>query len=682
MEAGEPEARLAVGLAAGLEGRRTALAVTAVVLLAGAAAGSARALERTHTARTARTLEARLGVPVHLGSVEADLSGALHVREVKIGQIFAADEVTAAVGISTLLRGELAADELSLRAPRLRITAQADGTTDVAALVARARGPRQPGAGHASRRPRRILASDGQLRLVVVGVGEISTTGLELFPSADSLRVVTGPVVADLAVRGVQTRASFTKSAVDVDWTTLRPRRAALAGGAATLSSPGGPALPFDALVITQGTSRPGAMIVDAHGPNGPLHLELERQADGALSFAVKTAALPLAALAPAAPPWLHPAGASVAADVHGRVLGHDLDLSGRLATLDLVVDHPLLAAQAVPLTGQLSGEVHLAPGHISGRFTLETGPLVVRGSATAISTAGGALSRLAVDLEVPQLACADALAAVPRALAGPLVGLDLDGTISGKLHAEVDTERPEATILDLAIVPRCKVLGDGPGADIASFAAGGSFVPVSTGVSRSLAPGAAGTVRLRDLPDFVPAAFIAGEDARFLMHDGFDLEQMRRSLAADLVAGKVERGGSTITQQLAKNLFLSRERTLGRKLVEAVLAWRLESLGKPRLLELYLAVIELGGGAIGLAEGARRWFGKSADELDVAEAAFLAALTPAPQSSARRIAAFGGLDPETAGRVQVILRSMRRNRLISDAQYQHARQEALAPRP
>jgi membrane peptidoglycan carboxypeptidase len=127
------------------------------------------------------------------------------------------------------------------------------------------------------------------------------------------------------------------------------------------------------------------------------------------------------------------------------------------------------------------------------------------------------------------------------------------------------------------------------------------------------------------------------------------------------------------------KNLFLTRERTLSRKLLEAVLTWRLEArVSKRRILEAYLNVIELGDGVYGLEAGARRWFGKPAAQLDVAEAAFLAAMTPAPQSSTRRILAQGHLDAETRARVDAVLRSMWRNRFIDAERLQAAMREPL----
>ena len=127
--------------------------------------------------------------------------------------------------------------------------------------------------------------------------------------------------------------------------------------------------------------------------------------------------------------------------------------------------------------------------------------------------------------------------------------------------------------------------------------------------------------------------AFLVAEDGRFFSHHGFDVERIGHALAADLDAGRFDRGASTITQQVAKNLWLGGERTVGRKLEEAVLAWRLEQvLDKRRILELYLNLVELGPGVYGIQDAAEKYFGKLPDELSSDEAAQLAALLPAPR--------------------------------------------------
>ena len=142
-----------------------------------------------------------------------------------------------------------------------------------------------------------------------------------------------------------------------------------------------------------------------------------------------------------------------------------------------------------------------------------------------------------------------------------------------------------------------------------------------------------AGTdVSIKQLPPYLPKAFIAIEDRRFHMHYGVDPIGLARAAVANVLHRGVSQGGSTITQQLAKNLFLTQERTLWRKLQEVVLAvWLERKLSKSEILELYLNRVYFGSGAYGVEAAAQRYFGKSARQVKIAEAAMLAGLVKSP---------------------------------------------------
>ena len=136
----------------------------------------------------------------------------------------------------------------------------------------------------------------------------------------------------------------------------------------------------------------------------------------------------------------------------------------------------------------------------------------------------------------------------------------------------------------------------------------------------------------LEALPDYVPAAFIAIEDRRFYHHPGFDPVGMTRAMAANMKAGRVVQGGSTLTQQLAKNLFLSPDQNMKRKVQELMLAvWLEMKFSKQEILALYLNRVYFGAGAYGIEAASQRYFDKSAKQLTVGEAALLAGLLKAP---------------------------------------------------
>jgi penicillin-binding protein 1A len=138
--------------------------------------------------------------------------------------------------------------------------------------------------------------------------------------------------------------------------------------------------------------------------------------------------------------------------------------------------------------------------------------------------------------------------------------------------------------------------------------------------------------VPIDELPKHVWQAFVASEDRRFFEHSGVDYIGIVRAFMNNLQAGGISQGGSTITQQIVKNLLVGRDRTYTRKLREAVLATRLENeLSKKELLELYINYVYLGSGNYGVEAAARNYFGVSARGLDPGQAALLAGLVPAP---------------------------------------------------
>jgi monofunctional biosynthetic peptidoglycan transglycosylase len=127
--------------------------------------------------------------------------------------------------------------------------------------------------------------------------------------------------------------------------------------------------------------------------------------------------------------------------------------------------------------------------------------------------------------------------------------------------------------------------------------------------------------------------AIVAAEDSKFLVHEGFDFEAIQLAYEKNLKKGKLVAGGSTISQQLAKNLFLSGERTPWRKIQEALITLMLENvMSKRRILEIYLNVIEWGHGVFGAEAAARHYYGVSASSVTVEQAARLAAMIPSPR--------------------------------------------------
>jgi penicillin-binding protein 1A len=175
--------------------------------------------------------------------------------------------------------------------------------------------------------------------------------------------------------------------------------------------------------------------------------------------------------------------------------------------------------------------------------------------------------------------------------------------------------------------------------------------------------------VDLDHLPAYVPAAFVSVEDRRFYQHQGFDAIGIARALAADVGHGRIVEGASTITQQLARNLFLSPDQTLERKAQEVVLAVQIEQrYSKKQILALYLSRVYFGNGAYGLDAAARRYYDKPAAKLSIAEAATLAGALKSPNH-------YNPVDdPDAAAqRTAVVLAAMTETGAITEAQKRHA---------
>ncbi len=173
-------------------------------------------------------------------------------------------------------------------------------------------------------------------------------------------------------------------------------------------------------------------------------------------------------------------------------------------------------------------------------------------------------------------------------------------------------------------------------------------------------------TVSYERISPLLRRAVLIAEDDAFYSHDGLDWNEIRRSAKADWQKGRVVRGGSTITQQLAKNLYLGSERSLTRKLREAFLAVRMEkALSKRRIFELYLNRIEWGDGIFGAEAAARRYFGVSAAGLSPREAVLLAAVIINPIR-------FSVLAPDRRieRRVKIIASRMRRRGYLNESDY------------
>jgi len=241
--------------------------------------------------------------------------------------------------------------------------------------------------------------------------------------------------------------------------------------------------------------------------------------------------------------------------------------------------------------------------------------------------------------LEMPRQDCGKAAASIPKGLIPNLPTLALRGQMSFKASLTLDLENPRGLDLEvLSDADDCQILSLGPAIDIEALR--GPFIhhprEPKRGVLEHIAVGRGTTewIPSERIPDIVKAAAWVTEDRRWLEHGGVRWDLVERALKIDLEHGRFIYGGSTITQQLVKNLYLTRDKNLARKLEEAIIAWQMErTLRKDEILTTYINCIEYGPDIYGIKQAARLYFGKKPSELDALESAFIMGLKPYPRA-------------------------------------------------
>jgi len=309
------------------------------------------------------------------------------------------------------------------------------------------------------------------------------------------------------------------------------------------------------------------------------------------------------------------------------------LSVRARAAAERLVLGGELLAPEPVgPMSLQAECDVDL---DLAQRRAILRGGEIRLQHALRLSTHGeiriGPGLPFSLGLRADDLDFGAAVAALPAALRPPAAAPQPRGPIAFRLEVQGPLPAPAEWAVDAALdLSRLREAArrEAPGPLRTDF----RWRPGDEGPEIAVGPRNPEFVPVAELPEHVIRAVTTSEDAGFFGHQGFDFDELRNAAVEGAEAGRLVRGGSTITQQLAKNLYLSREKTIARKIREAAITIGLEAtLPKARLLEIYLNVVEWGPGIRGIGPAARHWFGKDARALTPKEAAFLASVIPNP---------------------------------------------------
>ncbi len=345
-----------------------------------------------------------------------------------------------------------------------------------------------------------------------------------------------------------------------------------------------------------------------------------------------------------------------------GVVRGLDVTLRARGAITDTEIRLEDFGANLGALRLVASGKLIQTPDHVAG----------------------------SARFEIPLATCDALLMSFPSGLLPALDGTAMAGTFAARGSFAFDTLALSDLHLDYDAEDLCRVVR--VPAPLARERFEQPFVhriylPDGSTADQMTGPGTPNWTPLDQISPFMQAAVLTTEDGAFPRHHGFNHAAIRSSIVANIKARRFVRGASTITMQLAKNLFLSRDKTLSRKLEEVILTDYLErTFSKDELMELYLNVIEFGPGVYGITAASDYFFGRAPDELNFAECLFLSSVLPAPL----RYAAMrdGDEPPDSWQRtLHHFMQIARKNGQITDVELTEAESERVifwhgGPRP
>ncbi len=314
---------------------------------------------------------------------------------------------------------------------------------------------------------------------------------------------------------------------------------------------------------------------------------------------------------------------------------GEKLAFEGQASISGVEVSHPRLATEPIE---DLDAHLDFKASYEHGKEQLNLERLmVVRGLARITLRGNVMFDRFAFDISgnVPPTACRQILAAVPAQLKPRLEGAQLEGLFALDMRLGIDENAPGKTALEVNLDNRCRITDFGTAPNPQDFRRPFSYIAYNADAEPMRLISGPGTDRWTPysvISPYLVEAALTTEDGKFRHHLGVTIPEIKRAIELNLKKDGLSHGASTITMQLAKNLFMNRERTVARKLQELFFTWYLESqFTKDEILELYFNVIEFGPSLYGIKEAASHYFGREPYELNLVESVFLIKLLPSP---------------------------------------------------
>ncbi len=345
----------------------------------------------------------------------------------------------------------------------------------------------------------------------------------------------------------------------------------------------------------------------------------------------------------------------------------NELLIKSEIAATDFILNHWRLAKEDVvfPAT-RFTGVLKISDNTIeldsSSTFNLQSVPFKLFAS---YSRANDTTNHIALNIHMPETVSDTFFRALPSGMFHTLKGISCSGNVAYSLEFAMNTNLPDSLTFLSSLIRKNFRLNHYGAENYARINA--PFVYDAYDKERFVRHIIIGNENpmfapLNRISDYLPKAVLQSEDPSFMQHRGFLPEAFRESIVKNYKEKRFARGGSTISMQLVKNVFLSRDKTISRKVEEALIVYLIENLGlvnKERMLEIYLNVIEWGPDVYGIGEASRFYFSKKPVDLTLQESIFLAGIIPAPKFFRYQFDKQGKLKPTLSGYFRVITSRM-----------------------
>lgn len=338
-----------------------------------------------------------------------------------------------------------------------------------------------------------------------------------------------------------------------------------------------------------------------------------------------------------------------------------ELLMSGTWKASNLLVNHWRIASNDVIVpNGFLDTEINIGKDFVALDKTSEMkiGKLIAFPYAKIVLWPQ---KTYALGVHTNDILAQDVFDSFPRGLFTSLEGIKVSGKMNYELDFFLDTELPDSVKFESSLTATQFKINAWGKTDLAKINSSFVYTPYEDGKAQRsiiIGPNNPNFVPLDQVSPYLKNAILTSEDNSFFYHMGFNSQAIRASIATNFKEKAFKRGGSTISMQLVKNVYLGREKTLARKVEEMLIVWLIENnriVSKERMFEVYLNIIEWGRNVYGVNEAAHYYFNKKPSELSLGESIFLASIIPRPKASLSRFDYTGHLKPYMAGYFSLI---------------------------